>query len=131
MGMIAALALAAFAGTPAISADTKTNVKKSCVCCGDTCTCVVCTCDAKAKAGLACDCCGGAACCSTKASVIKTVKLEKVEKACCSKPTAETKAAVVTVASVKKSCDCCGDTCTCAVCTCDAKAKTVAKSVSR
>lgn len=65
MGMVAALALAAFTGVRAEAADTK--AKAGCACCGDACACPACTCDLTAKAGGACDCCNGAACCSTKA----------------------------------------------------------------
>jgi hypothetical protein len=65
IGMIAALAVAAFAGTLTNAADNKTKAKAGCACCGETCSCPACYCDAKAKTVKACDCCGGAACCST------------------------------------------------------------------
>jgi hypothetical protein len=71
IGMVAALALAAFMGVSANAANTKTKAKAGCACCGDACSCPACSCDTNSKAGKACDCCGGSTCCSTKAK--KTV----------------------------------------------------------
>jgi hypothetical protein len=66
LGMMAALALAAVLGLRAGAMETKTEA--GCACCGSTCACPACTCDAKAESGRACDCCGTAACCSETAA---------------------------------------------------------------
>jgi len=69
MGMVAALALAAFSGVSTNAADSKVKAKEACACCGADCACATCSCDAKAKvAGKACDCCDEATCCSAKAN---------------------------------------------------------------
>jgi hypothetical protein len=69
MGLAAALALAAFTGIRAETADTRTKTKANvgCACCGDACACSACSCDAIAKVKNDCPCCGGAACCPDKA----------------------------------------------------------------
>jgi hypothetical protein len=66
MGTMAALALAAFLGLRSGDVTAKTETKAGCACCGSSCSCPVCTCDAKTVAGRGCDCCGKAACCSAE-----------------------------------------------------------------
>jgi hypothetical protein len=70
IGMIAALALASFSGLRAgtESSSPKAKIETACGCCGASCACPACFCDAKAATQAGCDCCGGAACCSAKAS---------------------------------------------------------------
>ncbi len=65
MGVLAALALAAFTSVPALAGDSKARAEAGCACCGAACVCPACSCDAS-KAGTSCDCCGGATCCSAK-----------------------------------------------------------------
>jgi hypothetical protein len=64
MGMVSAVALAAFVGVRAETVETKTKARTGCDCCGSACACPACTCDAKAKAARSCDCCGTADCCA-------------------------------------------------------------------
>jgi hypothetical protein len=82
MGMLTALALAAFTGFNSEAADSK--AKTGCACCGAGCVCPDCTCDVNTKAGWACDCCGGAACCTATSA-----RGVKAEPSCCSKKTAD------------------------------------------
>jgi hypothetical protein len=58
-----ALTLAAIGLVTASNAGGPAKLSAPCACCGETCGCTVCVCDANA-AQSACDCCGPAACCS-------------------------------------------------------------------
>jgi hypothetical protein len=77
MGMVAALALAAFTGVSTNAEDPE--VQAACACCSDACVCPACVCDATGgdccEGGECCAagvCCGDAACCAPPAGT--TVK---------------------------------------------------------
>ncbi len=72
IAMVAALALATFTGLKAGTEESgpKAKVPTACACCGASCGCSDCFCDAKAATQESCDCCGGAACCSAKTSKV-------------------------------------------------------------
>ncbi len=63
LGLAGALALAGMLGAGAAGALSVNNkAKLGCSCCGDSCACKACVCDASSSAQ-GCDCCGGAQCC--------------------------------------------------------------------
>ncbi len=67
---LAGLALLTFAGVRTLASDMKTekSPKPACACCGDDCSCPVCSCEAKdSKATSGCDCCGTGSCCDSTA----------------------------------------------------------------
>jgi len=107
VGMVAALALAAFTGASVGATEPQARAKSSCVCCGASCVCADCSCDLNAKAGQACECCENAACCSVKPSTGK----------------AQTSGQTSAASTKVTACACCEAGCVCAACLCDVNAK--------